>query len=60
MLLLSLLSLVIVSRDGPDENVIKIKPPLVFSKKDVDTLGNTNTNTNTNTYASTNTNTYIS
>lgn len=29
---------VIVSRDGPDENVIKIKPPLVFSKKDVDTL----------------------
>lgn len=29
---------VIVSRDGPDENVIKIKPPLVFSRTDVDTL----------------------
>jgi ethanolamine-phosphate phospho-lyase len=31
---------VIVSRDGPDENVIKVKPPLVFSKEDVDTLVN--------------------
>lgn len=29
---------VIVSRDGPDENVIKIKPPLVFCKDNVDTL----------------------
>jgi ethanolamine-phosphate phospho-lyase len=29
---------VIVSRDGPDENVIKVKPPLVFSKENVDTL----------------------
>eukprot|EP01038_Epipyxis_sp_PR26KG_P014962 gene14962-20128_t len=29
---------VIVSRDGPDENVIKIKPPLVFSKENVDQL----------------------
>ena len=29
---------VIVSRDGPDENVIKVKPPMVFSKTDVDTL----------------------
>lgn len=31
---------IIVSRDGPDENVIKIKPPLVFSKENVDTLVN--------------------
>lgn len=31
---------VIVSRDGPDENVIKIKPPLVFSKENVDLLVN--------------------
>jgi len=29
---------VIISRDGPDANVIKIKPPLVFSKQDVDLL----------------------
>ena len=29
---------VIISRDGPDENVIKIKPPLVFSKFDVEKL----------------------
>lgn len=29
---------VLVSRDGPDENVIKIKPPLVFSVEDADTL----------------------
>ena len=29
---------VIISRDGPDENVIKIKPPLVFSKQDADLL----------------------
>lgn len=31
---------VIVSRDGPDENVIKVKPPMVFSKADVDILVN--------------------
>ena len=29
---------IIVSRDGPDENVIKVKPPLVFSKENVDLL----------------------
>lgn len=29
---------IIVSRDGPDANVIKVKPPLVFSKENVDTL----------------------
>lgn len=29
---------VIISRDGPDENVIKIKPPLVFSQIDADKL----------------------
>lgn len=29
---------VIVSKDGPYENVIKIKPPLVFSQKDADQL----------------------
>ncbi len=29
---------VIASRDGPDANVIKFKPPLVFSKENVDTL----------------------
>ena len=29
---------VIVSRDGPDGNVIKIKPPLVFTVANVDTL----------------------
>jgi len=29
---------ILVSRDGPDENVIKIKPPLVFSKENVDML----------------------
>lgn len=29
---------ILVSRDGPDENVIKIKPPLVFSKSNVDML----------------------
>jgi ethanolamine-phosphate phospho-lyase len=31
---------IIVSRDGPDGNVIKIKPPLVFSEDNVDTLVN--------------------
>ena len=29
---------VIISRDGPDENVIKIKPPLVFGEKEADLL----------------------
>ncbi len=29
---------VIVSRDGPDENVIKIKPPLVFGTEQADQL----------------------
>jgi ethanolamine-phosphate phospho-lyase len=29
---------IIVSQDGPDENVIKLKPPLVFSRENVDTL----------------------
>lgn len=29
---------IIVSQDGPDENVIKLKPPLVFSKEDADAL----------------------
>ena len=29
-------NLVIISRDGPDHNVMKIKPPLVFSKADAD------------------------
>jgi len=32
---------VVISRDGPDENVIKVKPPLVFSKANVDTLVST-------------------
>jgi len=27
-----------MSTDGPDNNVIKIKPPLVFSKEDADFL----------------------
>ena len=31
---------VIVSRDGPDENVIKVKPPLVFNETHVDQLVN--------------------
>ncbi len=31
---------IITSRDGPDGNVLKIKPPLVFSKDNVDTLVN--------------------
>ena len=28
----------LLSTDGPDHNVIKIKPPLVFNKKNVDEL----------------------
>lgn len=31
---------VIISRDGPDENVIKLKPPLVFGRKHVEVLVN--------------------
>ena len=30
--------LVLVSRDGPKANVLKIKPPIVFNKENVDTL----------------------
>lgn len=30
--------LVLVSRDGPKHNVLKIKPPMVFNKDNVDTL----------------------
>ena len=29
---------VITSRDGPDENVVKIKPPIIFSRENADTL----------------------
>ena len=29
---------VLLSTDGPDRNVIKIKPPLVFSEEDADRL----------------------
>jgi 4-aminobutyrate aminotransferase-like enzyme len=32
---------VLLSTDGPDHNVIKIKPPLVFSDADADRLGET-------------------
>lgn len=27
---------ILVSSDGPDENVVKLKPPMVFSKENVD------------------------
>lgn len=30
--------LVLISRDGPKSNVLKIKPPMVFNKQNVDTL----------------------
>jgi len=30
--------LVLVSRDGPKANVLKIKPPIVFNKENVDVL----------------------
>lgn len=30
--------LVLISRDGPKHNVLKIKPPIVFNKANVDTL----------------------
>ena len=29
---------VLISKDGPDNNVLKIKPPLVFSRDNADTL----------------------
>jgi 4-aminobutyrate aminotransferase-like enzyme len=29
---------ILLSTDGPDRNVIKIKPPLVFEEKDADRL----------------------
>lgn len=29
---------VLVSADGPDSNVIKLKPPMVFTKDNVDTF----------------------
>lgn len=29
---------ILVSSDGPDCNVIKLKPPMVFSKENVDTF----------------------
>ena len=31
---------VLLSTDGPDNNVIKIKPPIIFNKKDADFLLN--------------------
>ena len=27
---------VLIGRDGPDNNVLKIKPPMVISKEDID------------------------
>lgn len=30
--------LVLVSRDGVEHNVLKIKPPIIFNKENVDTL----------------------
>ena len=30
--------LILISRDGPKHNVLKIKPPIVFNKSNVDTL----------------------
>ena len=30
--------LVLVSRDGPKANVLKIKPPIVFNKENADVL----------------------
>ena len=29
---------VLVAKDGPDENIIKLKPPLCFTKANVDTF----------------------
>jgi 4-aminobutyrate aminotransferase-like enzyme len=30
--------LILISRDGPKHNVLKIKPPIVFNNSNVDTL----------------------
>lgn len=30
--------LVLVSRDGPQHNVLKIKPPIIFNRENADTL----------------------
>lgn len=32
---------VLISRDGPDNNVLKFKPPMVFTSTDVDRLVDT-------------------
>lgn len=32
---------ILISRDGPDANVLKFKPPMVFSTQDVDRLVDT-------------------
>ena len=41
---------ILISSDGPDHNVLKIKPPLVFNKKNADylleTLGSILSNNN--------------
>lgn len=29
---------ILISSDGPDSNVLKFKPPMVFTERDVDTL----------------------
>jgi 4-aminobutyrate aminotransferase-like enzyme len=30
--------LILISRDGPHHNVLKVKPPMVFNKQNVDTV----------------------
>lgn len=32
---------ILISRDGPDSNVLKFKPPMVFTSQDVDRLVDT-------------------
>lgn len=32
---------ILISRDGPDSNVLKFKPPMVFSSQDADRLVDT-------------------
>ena len=32
---------VLLSTDGPDHNVLKVKPPIVFSRRDADHLADT-------------------
>lgn len=32
---------ILISRDGPDSNVLKFKPPMVFSTQDADRLVDT-------------------